>query len=83
MIVQILIQRRLRAKSMGISKAKAIVLGWSGVDSILRDQADPEIFYFEHDSILIFIGNSDVSNIGKAILILQVSIGNAAIRLVH
>ena len=66
---------------MGVSKVKAIALGWFGVDSVL-DLAIPEIFYFKHDvgaSLIIFIDNCDVDNIDKAILVLF--LGNAAIKL--
>ena len=59
------LERGLKAKSMGLSKVRAIVLDLIGVDSILFDQAVSEIFYFKDDVgaslIKIFVGNPDVS----------------------
>ena len=53
------------AKSMKLSKNRAIVLYWIGIDSILLDLAVPDIFCFKHhvgaSLIIIFIGNPDVS----------------------
>ena len=63
-----------------VSTAK---LDYIDVVSIILKQAIPNIFYFKHDVetswIIIFPGNSDVDNIGDAMLVLFY--GSAAIRL--
>ena len=69
-----MVKKGLKAKSMEVSEVRPIVLKKIGVDSILLDQAVPEIFYFEHDvgvsPIVLLIGNPDVNNNGSAILVL-------------
>ena len=42
-----MLERGLKAKSIGISKVRAIVLDWISVDSILFDRVVAEIFFFK------------------------------------
>ena len=58
----------------GYFKVRTNVLEYVGADSILFDQAVPEIFFFKHDvgssQTIICIGNPNVDNISNAILVL-------------
>ena len=47
--VNFFLKRGLKAKSMRVSKVRAIVLDYIGINSIALDPAIPEIFYFKHD----------------------------------
>ena len=62
------LKRGLKAKSMGVLKAKQIVLDQIGIDSHLFD---PAVSESKHDlgafNVLIFIVNADINSISNAI----------------
>ena len=64
----------MKAASIRVFKARAIVLDYIGVDSILLDPAFSEIFYFKHhigaSLITISSCNPNVLNIGDVLLVL-------------